>query len=772
MTDQKRISWLLRFLGSRLQRRQRRFAPKLQLELLETRTVPSGLTVNFSNLTSPPNPSNGFFVAVCALVNGTRQHFEPGNGWVAGSGDVHSYPLAQFGTSFTIPDQYFSGIMVIFAGQAVDLFSGGVAPDPTNPRFANTPYELVEFTTNGANSSIDTSQVDQFAYPLMLTLNNQSVGMNLTASPPISRGDELSAYTNFMSTQTGGSAYNALEMPSGSTASSLVRIENPGKYLAVNPFISSSLQTTFDPAIQALFQRTNLHLTVTGTGNGGDGTYTGNPATAMAQDRDGNMQTYNVLQFTGPAGTLNVFEPFFSNSAGTPGGYAGKPLAPKWLVEIGPSPQMAQSPGSMVFQCNGVFADEAGGANSQGNNLAFASIELQLVAALNRGVSNLDPSLWTTATNFYPGNGQPENLYAKFVHKGMSGSNQVFINGLAYGFAYDEGTGGGPSKIDFDDSSTPTVRITLGSWLKTAQRTFAVGSGAGAGPGVKVFNADGSLRSNFNAYDPAFLGGVRVAMGDVNGDGVSDLITAPGPGGGPLVQVFSGVDGSLMVAFNAYDPAFRGGLFVASADLDSDGKAEIITAPDAGGGPLIEVFNGSTGTLLLAFNAYNPAFLGGVHVAAGDVNGDEKAEIITAPGFGGGPLVEIFNGQDASLVLAFNAYDPAFHGGVFVAIGDVTGDGKAEIITGTGVGAPHVKVFDGLLATLEQSFFAFDPQFQGGARVATTDVNHDNKADLVVGEGPTGMPAVLVVDALTLDDLDALFAYDAMFHGGVFVGGF
>ena len=40
--------------------------------------------------------------------------------------------------------------------------------------------------------------------------------------------------------------------------------------------------------------------------------------------------------------------------------------------------------------------------------------------------------MWTTATNFYPGNGQPENLYAKFVHKGMSGSNPVFINGLAY----------------------------------------------------------------------------------------------------------------------------------------------------------------------------------------------------------------------------------------------------------------------------------------------------------------------------------------------------
>jgi uncharacterized repeat protein (TIGR01451 family) len=309
-----------------------------------------------------------------------------------------------------------------------------------------------------------------------------------------------------------------------------------------------------------------------------------------------------------------------------------------------------------------------------------------------------------------------------------------------------------------------TAAITL-----TPINYFAVGTGQGGAPEVKVFNAaTGALLFDFFAYNPVFTGGVRVAVGDVNGDGIPDIITAPGPGGGPLVNVFNGKDLSLLLSFNAYDPAFLGGLFVAAGDVNGDGPAEIITAPDAGGGPLVKVFNGTDASLRLAFNAYTPAFLGGVHVAAGDLNGDGRAEIITAPGFGGGPLVQAFDGKTAALLIAFDAYAPAFIGGVFVAAGDINGDGKAEIITGAN-GAPQVNVFNSATGSLQQSYFAFDATFTGGVRVAATVVN--GKPAIVAGEGPGGLPEVRIQDALTLAVLDDFFAYDPLFQGGVFVGG-
>jgi hypothetical protein len=118
---------------------------------------------------------------------------------------------------------------------------------------------------------------------------------------------------------------------------------------------------------------------------------------------------------------------------------------------------------------------------------------------------------------------------------------------------------------------------------------------------------------------------------------------------------------------------------------------------------------------------------------------------------------------------AFNAYDPAFTGGVFVAAGDVNGDGRAEIITGAGV-APQVKVFNAANAVALQSYFPFDGNFTGGVRVAAVDANADGRADIVAGEGPGGVPLVRVQDALTLANLDFFFAYDPLFTGGVFVG--
>ena len=63
-------------------------------------------------------------------------------------------------------------------------------------------------------------------------------------------------------------------------------------------------------------------------------------------------------------------------------------------------------------------------------------------------------------------------------------------------------------------------------------RIIAVGMGPGGPPEVKLFAArDGAPLYSFLAYDPAFRGGVSVAVADFNADGVPDVVTGPGPGG-------------------------------------------------------------------------------------------------------------------------------------------------------------------------------------------------------------------------------------------------
>jgi len=300
---------------------------------------------------------------------------------------------------------------------------------------------------------------------------------------------------------------------------------------------------------------------------------------------------------------------------------------------------------------------------------------------------------------------------------------------------------------------------------------MATGADAGGPPLVRVFDAaTGTERFTFLAYDSNFTGGVRVALGDVNGDGITDIVTAPGAGGGPLVKVFSGADGSLLVSFNAYAAAFQNGLFVAVGDVNRDGLADIITGPDAGGGPLVSVFSGRDASLLSSFNAYDIAFHGGVRVAAGDLNGDGFADIITAPGAGGGPLVKVFSGKDGTDLMAFNAYDAAFPNGLFVAVGDVNGDGRPDIVTAPGVGGgPLVRVSDGRDGTNLVSFNAYDLSYRGGTHVAVADLTGDGRAEIIVGTGAGSAPHARVLDAMTLAELDSFFAYDRAF--GLFVAG-
>ena len=176
--------------------------------------------------------------------------------------------------------------------------------------------------------------------------------------------------------------------------------------------------------------------------------------------------------------------------------------------------------------------------------------------------------------------------------------------------------------------------------------------------------------------------------------------------------------------------------------------------------------------VLFNFLPYGPAFTGSVNVAAG--TSTATARTTSSPARAASPGgVKVFSGADPALVLYnFLAFAPAFTGGIFVAAGDVNGDGFADVIVGSGAGAgPLVKVFDGETGVLQKSFLAYAGNFRGGVRVGAVDRNGDGRLDVITGAGPGSGAGVRVIDVETDAQYDSFFAFDARFGGGVYVAG-
>ncbi|HEX7948274.1 MAG TPA: VCBS repeat-containing protein, partial [Phenylobacterium sp.] len=170
-----------------------------------------------------------------------------------------------------------------------------------------------------------------------------------------------------------------------------------------------------------------------------------------------------------------------------------------------------------------------------------------------------------------------------------------------------------------------------------AQATVFVGGETGGV--VTPYSTPGLSAGGAVTPYPGYAGGVRVAVGDVNGDGVADLVTGTSSGG-PVIKVFDGKTGAEVRAFNAFAPSFTGGVRVAVGDLNGDGAADIVVG--AGEGSAVRVFDGLTLDTLHSFNAFDAGFTGGVSVAVGQ-DDDGRAALIVGAGAGGAPVVNIYD---------------------------------------------------------------------------------------------------------------------------------
>ncbi len=286
-------------------------------------------------------------------------------------------------------------------------------------------------------------------------------------------------------------------------------------------------------------------------------------------------------------------------------------------------------------------------------------------------------------------------------------------------------------------------------------------------PEVHVYSGS-TQQSSFLALPKGFDGGVEVASGDINGDGTSEVILAPGTGGGPQIRIFD-QQGVLMGQFFAYDKSLRTGLNVAVGDLDNDGQDEIVTVPKSGGSSQVRIFDAhGDAKFVPSFLAYGDTFEGGVNLAVGDLNGDGFGEIITAPESGGGPHVKVFD-RYGNLLNTFFAFHEKFRGGVSIATADENGDGDDELIAAVSrYEAPVVKIYEMNGAQrIISTFHGLDKNFKGGAQVAGGDINGDGDDEILVAAHVGGGPQVRGFEPDGKLTTINGYVYEQDFRGGV-----
>ncbi|MFZ4609350.1 MAG: trypsin-like serine protease [Gemmataceae bacterium] len=319
----------------------------------------------------------------------------------------------------------------------------------------------------------------------------------------------------------------------------------------------------------------------------------------------------------------------------------------------------------------------------------------------------------------------------------------------------------------------------------TSTSLFAVSPGSTSlsfsTPNVHIYDAAGlnpqTIIKDIMVYSPNFTGGVVTALGDVNHDGVIDLIAGPGPGGGPNIKVISGVDFStVLFNFFAFEPTFSGGVTLASGDIDGDLYADILVGAGPGGGPRIKVFSGKNLTVLRDFFAFEPTFSGGVTIATGLINSDTQIDILVGAGPGGGPRLKVFDGASLGVLMDFFVYDAAFRGGINVAAGKLYDGFTDQILVGAGAGGgPNVRVYDSNKNIL-QDFFAYSTGFSGGVRVAPA-LFSSNQRGIITTPGPGNPVSSSPSDFLALHGylgmnlLLDFYPYSSNFSGGLFVAG-
>lgn len=378
----------------------------------------------------------------------------------------------------TLPSGISSAAIVMTVGTIVPRITVASnftlpRPAPSNPALVNATtnpyYDFIEFTLDGNHTLfINTTQVDQFGFPMTLSASPAPAGAPVGVTPGISRDAIFQTFVTFLNQETDSGARNYLPLLQTASTGSPYRIIAPGQYLAMPGKSTDPLASYFDSALQSFFT-SPPPLTLISNGISFSGrTSTHNPVAAgdfingAPDTNPADNHDFNVIDFVG-SGALAGQHFFVYSPIG----------APSW-VHTG-------SVGEQVFANNGVFADNGVRFNGLQSSV-LGDLENQVVSALTRGIANLPKptqyantsAFWTDPAQAFPA-GQKENLYAKFLHTGAMNGTPIFISGRVYAFPYSDQ---GNQAAFFAVPNPTSVSVTLGPWCNSQMASPSITNAA------------------------------------------------------------------------------------------------------------------------------------------------------------------------------------------------------------------------------------------------------------------------------------------------------
>ncbi|MBI2426441.1 MAG: VCBS repeat-containing protein [Candidatus Kerfeldbacteria bacterium] len=313
-------------------------------------------------------------------------------------------------------------------------------------------------------------------------------------------------------------------------------------------------------------------------------------------------------------------------------------------------------------------------------------------------------------------------------------------------------------------------------WLDIAAGAIDVWSGAD----IRFFDRNGAYMNHVQPFGAAYRGGVEYTLADVNGDRDMELIAIPRTGSSNLrvynLNTTENVWELLDWTF-VFGPRFKGGSSIAAGDTNGDGRAEIAIHPRKGSSN-VQLYRVNTDNELEKvtwLQPYSSTYRGGISMLLTDYDGDSKAELVTIPLAGASQLrIYNVNNDEATIVVDQLVYAANVRGAFNLASGDVNGDGTQDIAVvpqaGNGSSLKVYKYDTTLGLRLHGEKMVFDSAHRAGTNLTVHDIDQDGMAEVIVGSA-YGRPNTRIYDFTTSTaTLQKWFwAFQSTFSGGVMV---